>query len=95
VPRKVLAKLTEQLTCATGWDINEDNILPTGIVKFFNADKGFGFLQPEDGSPDSFVHISAVERSGLSTLREGQKVSWEVVHDRRSGKAAAENIEAL
>ena len=69
--------------------------MPKGIVKFFNADKGFGFLQPDDGSPDSFVHISAVERSGLNTLREGQKVSWEVVQDRRSNKAAAENIEAL
>jgi CspA family cold shock protein len=52
--------------------------LPTGIVKFFNNDKGFGFLQPDDGSTDTFVHISAVERSGLSSLREGQKVSWDV-----------------
>lgn len=69
--------------------------MPTGTVKFFNADKGFGFLQPDDGSQDSFVHISAVERSGLSSLREGQKVSWEVVQDRRSGKAAAENIQTL
>jgi CspA family cold shock protein len=69
--------------------------LPTGIVKFFNNDKGFGFLQPDDGSTDTFVHISAVERSGLSSIREGQKVSWDVVQDRRSGKAAAENIEAL
>lgn len=69
--------------------------MPTGIVKFFNADKGFGFLQPDDGAPDSFVHISAVERSGLSTLREGQKVTWEVVQDKRSGKAAAENIQAV
>ncbi|WP_413711671.1 cold-shock protein [Rhizobium sp. Rhizsp82] len=69
--------------------------MPTGIVKFFNSDKGFGFLQPADGSPDSFVHISAVERSGLTTLREGQKVSWDVVQDRRSGKAAAENIKSL
>lgn len=69
--------------------------LPTGIVKFFNADKGFGFLQPDDGSTDTFVHISAVERSGLSNLREGQKVSWDVVQDRRSGKAAAENIQTL
>ena len=73
----------------------KDNSLPTGIVKFFNNDKGFGFLQPDDGSTDTFVHISAVERSGLSSLREGQKVSWDVVQDRRSGKAAAENIEAL
>lgn len=64
-----------------------------GTVKFFNSTKGFGFIQPEDGSKDVFVHISAVERSGMSTLREGQKVSFEVVEDRRSGKSAAENLE--
>lgn len=66
----------------------------TGVVKFFNAQKGFGFIQPADGSKDVFVHISAVERSGMSTLNEGQKISFEVVADKRSGKSAAENLEA-
>ncbi|CAN7643110.1 MAG: cold-shock protein [Rhizobium sp.] len=69
--------------------------MPKGTVKFFNQDKGFGFIQPEDGSGDSFVHISAVQRSGLESLREGQKVGYDVVQDRRSGKSAAENIQVL
>ena len=66
--------------------------MPTGTVKFFNATKGYGFIEPEDGSKDAFVHISAVERAGLTTLREGQKVSFELVADRRSGKMAADNL---
>jgi CspA family cold shock protein len=65
-----------------------------GTVKWFNNQKGFGFIQPEDGGKDVFVHISAVERAGLSTLNEGQKVSFEVVADRRTGKSAAENLRA-
>jgi CspA family cold shock protein len=65
-----------------------------GTVKFFNTTKGFGFIQPEDGSNDVFVHISAVERSGLRTLVEGQKVSFESVRDARSGKFAAANLTA-
>ncbi|MBC8717988.1 MULTISPECIES: cold-shock protein [Brucella/Ochrobactrum group] len=69
--------------------------MANGTVKFFNSTKGFGFIQPDDGGVDVFVHISAVERSGLSTLNEGQKVSFEVVADRRSGKNAAENLRAL
>ena len=64
----------------------------TGTVKFFNAAKGFGFIEPEDGSKDAFVHISAVERAGLSTLNEGQKVDFELVTDQKSGKLAAENL---
>jgi CspA family cold shock protein len=63
-------------------------------VKWFNATKGYGFIQPDDGGKDVFVHISAVERSGLGTLSDGQKVSFEVTTDRRSGKAAADNIRA-
>ncbi|MDR7147304.1 cold-shock protein [Rhizobium sp. BE258] len=63
-----------------------------GIVKFFNSAKGFGFIQPSDGSPDIFVHISAVERSGMSNLVEGQKITFDVVRDNRSGKNAAENL---
>jgi len=69
--------------------------MPTGTVKFFNQDKGFGFIQPDDGSGDTFVHISAVQRSGLDGLREGQKVSYDIVADRRSGKSSAENIRAV
>lgn len=69
--------------------------MANGTVKFFNTTKGFGFIQPDDGAADVFVHISAVERAGLSSLHEGQKVSFEVVADRRSGKSAAENLQAL
>src|SRR5205085_7279047 len=61
-----------------------------GTVKWFNATKGFGFIQPDDGGQDVFVHISAVERAGLGTLREGQKISYEIVADRRSGKSATD-----
>lgn len=64
----------------------------TGIVKFFNSAKGFGFIEQGNGQPDVFVHISAVERAGLSTIVEGQKLSFDVVQDRRNGKNAAENI---
>jgi CspA family cold shock protein len=63
-----------------------------GTVKWFNNQRGFGFIQPEDGGRDVFVHISAVERAGMSTLNEGQKVSFDVVADRRTGKSAAENL---
>ena len=66
----------------------------TGTVKFFNATKGFGFIQPDDGATDVFVHISAVERAGMQTLAEGQKVSFDVVRDSRSGKNAADNLQA-
>jgi len=66
----------------------------TGTVKFFNTTKGFGFIQPDTGAADVFVHISAVERSGMHTLNEGQKVSFEIVRDNRSGKSAAENLQA-
>lgn len=66
-----------------------------GTVKFFNANKGFGFIEPDDGSKDAFVHISAVERAGLSTLVEGQKVSFDLVADQKSGKTAADNLKVL
>ena len=63
-----------------------------GTVKWFNATKGFGFIQPDDGGKDVFVHISAVERAGLSTLNEGQKVSFDIVADRHSDKSSADNL---
>jgi CspA family cold shock protein len=65
--------------------------MPTGTVKFFNATKGFGFIAPDDGAKDVFVHVSALERAGIETLREGDKVSFEVVSER--GKLAASNIQ--
>ena len=69
--------------------------MATGTVKFFNATKGFGFITPDDGSPDVFVHISAVERSGMRGLADGQKVSFDVVMDKRKGKTNADNLRAL
>ena len=69
--------------------------MATGTVKWFNATKGFGFIQPEAGGPDVFVHISAVERAGLRGLNEGQKVSYELEADKRSGKMAAGQLTAL
>jgi CspA family cold shock protein len=68
--------------------------MSTGTVKFFNATKGFGFIELGNGEPDVFVHISAVERSGLRSLVEGQKVTFDVVRDNRSGKNAADNLRA-
>ncbi|MEK9722895.1 MAG: cold-shock protein [Rhodospirillaceae bacterium] len=68
--------------------------MPNGTVKWFNATKGYGFIQPDDGGKDAFVHISAVERSGLSTLAEGAKVSYDLQAG-RDGKAAAENLSLL
>ena len=65
--------------------------MPTGTVKWFNNQKGYGFIEPEDGSSDAFVHISAVEKAGLTTLNDGQKVQFELVEG-RNGKFAAENI---
>ena len=68
--------------------------MTTGTVKFFNSTKGFGFIELGNGQPDVFVHISAVERAGMTSLVEGQKVSFEVVKDNRNGKSAAENLQA-
>lgn len=65
----------------------------TGIVKWFNAHKGFGFIQPETGGADIFVHITAVERAGLRGLAEGQKISYEIMVDSRSGKSSADRIQ--
>jgi CspA family cold shock protein len=67
--------------------------MPSGIVKWFNTTKGFGFIQPEDGSKDVFVHITAVERAGIHSLQEGQKISFDIVQER--GKDSASNLRAL
>ncbi|MDW6025888.1 cold-shock protein [Mesorhizobium sp. BAC0120] len=69
--------------------------MATGIVKFFNPNKGFGFITPDDGSSDVFVHVSAVERAGMQSLVEGQKVSFDVVMDPRKGKTNADNLRAI
>ena len=68
--------------------------MATGTVEFFNSTKGFGFITPDQGGADVFVHIYAVERSGMRSLAEGQKVSFDVVADRHSGKSAADNLRA-
>jgi cold shock protein len=72
--------------CTTG-----EKTMPSGTVKWFNATKGYGFVEPDDGSKDAFVHISAVERAGLSGLNEGQKVQFELVQG-QNGKTSAENL---
>jgi cold shock protein len=81
--------VTRMSTC-----ISKGKTMQTGIVKWFNAQKGFGFIQPTAGGPDVFVHISAVERAGLSGLNEGQKVSYEIVADKRTGKSSADRLQA-
>jgi CspA family cold shock protein len=73
----------------------KDEPMTEGTVKWFNSQKGFGFIQPSDGGKDVFVHISAVERSGLNGLNEGQKVSFDLVTDRKNGKASAGNLRTI
>jgi CspA family cold shock protein len=68
-------------------------IMQTGTVKWFNSQKGFGFIQPNSGGTDIFVHISAVERAGMSSLNEGQKISYEVAVDKRTGKSSADRLQ--
>jgi cold shock protein len=75
---------------STGASQPKEQMMPTGTVKFFNTQKGFGFIQPNDGGKDVFVHISAVERAGLRSLSEGQKINFEIVTER--GKQAAGNL---
>ena len=68
--------------------------MTTGTVKFYNGQKGFGFIQPDDGGKDVFVHATALERAGIRNLVEGQKVSFDIEEDRRTGKVAASNLKA-
>jgi CspA family cold shock protein len=69
--------------------------MATGTVKWFNSTKGFGFIQPDNGGADAFVHISAVERAGMRELQEGQKLTYELIADRKSGKMSADNLKAV
>ena len=69
--------------------------MPVGTVKWFNSSKGFGFIQPDGGGPDIFVHISAVERAGLRGLNEGQKISYDEQRDPKRGKSSAENLKSV
>jgi CspA family cold shock protein len=71
----------------------EGFVMSTGTIKWFNAEKGYGFIQPDDGSKDVFVHISAVERAGMRDLREGEKISYDLVQDRKSGKMSADQLQ--
>jgi CspA family cold shock protein len=75
--------------------VSKEAIMAQGTVKFFNAQKGFGFIVQDAGGPDVFVHISAVERAGMSNLNEGQKLTFDIEADRRSGKSAATNLQAV
>ena len=70
-------------------------VMPVGTVKFFNAQRGFGFIALDDGSPDVFVHVSAVEQAGMRTLHEGQRISFELVTDPQRGKTNAQNLKTV
>jgi CspA family cold shock protein len=74
--------------------VMEGSIMTTGTVKWFNSAKGFGFIQPDNGGPDAFVHISAVERAGMREIVEGQKIGYDMERDNKSGKMSACNLQA-
>jgi CspA family cold shock protein len=80
---------------AAKWSYPKGIVMTIGTVKWYNPQKGFGFIQPDDGGKDAFVHISAVERAGMNDLREGQKISYELVTDKRSGKMSADKLQAV
>jgi CspA family cold shock protein len=70
-------------------------VMTIGTVKWYNSQKGFGFIQPDDGGKDAFVHVSAIERAGMSDLREGQKINFELITDKRTGKISADKLQAV
>jgi cold shock protein len=89
------SKLTDCANARLHTHALERSIMTQGTVKWFNGQKGFGFIQPDDGSRDVFVNISAVERAGMQGLNEGQKVSFELVADQRTGKSSAGNLRSI
>jgi cold shock protein len=94
-PGSIVGSMIEFWPCDSSGKVSERRgYMTRGTVKWFNGQKGFGFIQPDDGGKDVFVHISAVERAGMSSLNEGQKVIFEVVADRRTGKSSAGNLRA-
>jgi CspA family cold shock protein len=97
VPRRISSQIIDlipQGIAGTTTILRKEIVMNTGTVKWFNATKGFGFIQPDNGGTDVFVHISAVERAGMRSLNDGQKISYEIVQDRRSGKSSADNLQA-
>jgi cold shock protein len=93
LPEKLDA--TQELVLRCVLTLYRSTAMPVGTVKWFNPAKGFGFIQPESGGPDVFVHISAVERAGMSNLQEGQKISYEEQRDPKRNKSSAENLKAV
>jgi CspA family cold shock protein len=94
-PKSVFIALRFWPACIFYVRFEKDIVMSTGTVKWFNATKGFGFIQPDDGAADVFVHISAVERAGMRDLTDGQKLSYELVADKRSGKMSADRLQAI
>ncbi len=97
VPRRISSQIIDPIPqgiAGTTTIPRKKIVMNTGTVKWFNATKGFGFIQPDNGGTDVFVHISAVERAGMRSLNDGQKISYEIVQDRRSGKSSADNLQA-
>jgi CspA family cold shock protein len=87
--------MRSRLSAILAWINTKDNTMDTGTVKFYNAQKGFGFIAPDNGGNDVFVHATALERAGMSGLSDGQKVSFDTRTDQRSGKIAVDNIAAV
>jgi len=91
-PLKIRKAGVRALPCVSESYAVKGFVMSVGTVKWFNSTKGFGFIQPDDGGQDVFVHISAVERAGMRDLREGQKISYELTQDKRSGKMSADQL---
>ena len=85
--------MADQMLSVVAYALSRTGLMATGTVKWFNAQKGFGFIQPDSGSKDVFVHATALERAGIGGLAEGQKVAFDTAEDRRSGKVAVNNIQ--
>jgi CspA family cold shock protein len=87
-------RIVVEVSAAIQFDFQQERIMPSGTVKWFNKTKGYGFIQPDDGSKDVFVHISAVDRAGLDNLAEGQKVQYELARG-RDGKTSADSLKTI